>query len=49
MGAIGDDYVVDLGLMAVTGEELLFDHGNERIVQIVLDQIDGAAAESRRP
>lgn len=45
-GAIGNDDIVDLWLVAEFLDETVFCLGNEIFIQFFLDQIDGAAAET---
>ena len=45
-GAVADDYVVDFGLVAIALGEALDSGGHEGIAQLVLYEVDGAAAEA---
>ena len=45
-GTVADDDVVDLGLVAVLGIELLLSRCNELAVEVVANEVDGAAAKA---
>ena len=46
MCAVGNDYGIDHGLMAVFLVEFLLGGGDEIVVKIVFNQVDGATAET---
>ena len=45
-GAVAYDYIVHHWLVAIPGIEFLFGSGDKRVVEVVLHQVDGAAAEA---
>ena len=45
-GAVADDDIDDFGLVSVLGGEFLLCIGDEGVVELVLDEVDGAAAEA---
>ena len=44
--SVGDNHVVDLGLMAVTLVELLGHRLDERVMERIGNEVDGTAAET---
>ena len=45
-GAVADDDIDDFGLVSVLGGEFLLCIGDEGVVELVLDEVDGAASEA---